>query len=297
MRALVGIFLVLLTGCGHSGLKPTASTRPTWETVEFESLDNTRLTAQVFRPPGNGPFHAIVALHGCSGLFNEHAVLNSREATWAKIWVKSGFVVVFPDSFSARGIQEICKSEYDREFVRTTRPRDAYGALRWLRQQPFVGDTEVFLFGWSNGGASLLWAIDESNTAIRPIEGRDFRAAFAIYPGCQSVIANSNWLNRMPLDIHIGALDDWTPAKSCQRLLKRTVGGPERQLVIYPDAHHNFDSPNRTLTTLSGLAHTPNKSGQATVGTHPPSRHSLIEAIIKRLRALSPPPSHIDGVD
>ena len=47
------------------------------ETVSFESLDAdltggkaTTIHAALFKPPGAGPFAAVVLLHGCGGLYH-----------------------------------------------------------------------------------------------------------------------------------------------------------------------------------------------------------------------------------
>ena len=46
-----------------------------------------------------------------------------------------------------------------------------------------------------------------------------FRVAVAFYPGCVvSLRAGDKWQPGMPAAIHIGALDDWTPAPSCVKL-------------------------------------------------------------------------------
>ena len=61
-------------------------------------------TALLLRPQGAGPFPAIIALHGCGGLLNKEGELARRETDWAKRLVGAGYVVLFPDSFTARGL-------------------------------------------------------------------------------------------------------------------------------------------------------------------------------------------------
>ena len=43
-----------------------AGTASAQEKVEFASGDGTKLAALVFKPAGNGPFPAVVAMHGCA---------------------------------------------------------------------------------------------------------------------------------------------------------------------------------------------------------------------------------------
>ena len=48
-----------------------------------------------------------------------------------------------------------------------------------------------------------------------------------------------------PTIILIGELDDWSPAKDCERWMERRAGkGAPVKLVIYPGAYHSFDLPN-----------------------------------------------------
>src|SRR5207253_85252 len=68
-----------------------------------------------------------------------------------------------------------------------------------------------------------------------------FRALIAFYPRCEARYPGTPL--PAPLRIHIGALDDWTPAAPCEMLtaiLQRA--GADARIAVYPDAHHGFDS-------------------------------------------------------
>jgi dienelactone hydrolase len=46
-----------------------------------------------------------------------------------------------------------------------------------------------------------------------------------------------------PLLILTGALDDWTPAEPCRKMVEISrAAGHDIDIVVYPDAHHSFDS-------------------------------------------------------
>src|SRR5436190_1692449 len=55
---------------------------------------------RIERPDGPGPFPAIVILHDCSGLGPRSS---GAPARWAAEFVKRGYVVAIPDSFTTRG--------------------------------------------------------------------------------------------------------------------------------------------------------------------------------------------------
>jgi hypothetical protein len=112
--------------------------------VTFPSRDGdlthgapTEIQAWLMRPEGPGPFPAMVLLHGCGGLYTKSgADLTARHHEYAERFAAEGHVVVLPDSFSPRGVEETCsrKDHPVRPFYE--RNRDAYGALAWLEAQP-----------------------------------------------------------------------------------------------------------------------------------------------------------------
>ena len=298
VRVLVIFVAVLLfgTGCGHGIALESTKTAPQAyrdsvppEKIQFPSTDSdlgvgtsTILDGYLFRPTGNGPFPAIVALHGCSGLFTSGS-MNARFADWGRRLAGLGYVVLFPDSFNPRGIREACTRKDRKSFSpNTERVRDANGALRWLQSQAFVRGDAVGLMGWSNGGSTTLAAIDASKKE----NNKDFRVAVAFYPGCTSFARKETWLPRIPLTILIGEADDWTPAASCQSLVEHVRRkGRNADLVIFPHAYHDFDHPGLPLKTRKGLAFTVSKDGTATVGTNVEARdaaRALVPQILER---------------
>src|SRR5262249_42757910 len=150
------------------------------ERVRFPSADGalnagtpTELDGYLFRPAGAGPFPAVVAMHGCGGLFTQRdrSKLGVRNIDWGTRLSKDGYVALFPDSFNPRGTPEVCKQ--DQTLVRpgVQRVADAYGALAWLQKQSFVRPGAIALMGWSHGGVTTLWASRRSSRA-RPKDVR-----------------------------------------------------------------------------------------------------------------------------
>ena len=260
--------------------------------VEFPSRDGdllqgppTRLEGWLFRPDGPGPFPAIVALHGCGGLYAQDGELTPRHRDWAERLKRLGYVVLFPDSFSPRGLDENCDRTAHARHVHAAieRPRDAYGALQYLQTLPFVRPDAISLLGWSNGGTAVL-AAAAAKTEARPVgTGHDFRTAIAFYPDCRPTLEGGDWAPTLPLHILIGALDDWSPPKACADLAGRPFGTPI-DLVIYPGAYHEFDDPDLKVQVRHGVS--PAGSGEATVGTDPAARDAAIARVAQLLQSV-----------
>ena len=231
------------------------------------------LTGELRRPSGPGPFPAVVALHGCSGLYGrDNASLSSRHGDWAERLVAAGFAVLFPDSFNPRGYKEICTVK-DRPIVPRDRADDALAAAYWLAAQPFVDARQINLLGWSHGAMTILQTI---RPGFLPAEPR-FRAAIAFYPGCREIAKVEGWRPQVPLTLLIGAADDWTQPGPCREL----AGAVGFRFIEYPDAYHDFDAPNTPVRIRSGISSV--KSGQVHIGTNPAAREASIKEVMRIL--------------
>ena len=252
--------------------------------VRFPSADQdltkasaTELEGLLYRPSGEGPYPAIVLLHGCGGLYARDRNPSARHDDWARRFRAAGYVALLADSFTPRGIGEICTAAARTIQSRRERARDAYGALLFLQSQPFVKGDRIGVMGWSNGGSTTLWTILDPIGA-RPKNLRyDFAAAVAFYPACrQPLDYRAGWKTRIPLLILIGEKDDWTPAAPCAQLAARAAErGDPVSIQLYPDAYHDFDAPNTKLRVRRNIATT--ESGTATIGTDPAARADALE--------------------
>jgi dienelactone hydrolase len=278
----------LKTSTAESEKAPSYIAESGPERVQFPSNDAdltggspTIIDGYLFKPAGQGPFPALVALHGCSGLFTQAGRFQKRDWDWAKRLQGFGYVILFPDSLTPRGVQEICtRKDIGGAMPFRERPRDAYGALRWLQSQPSVRKDRIGLVGWSNGGTTLLSAINARSRAKPAGLMDDFRVAVAFYPGCRAAEKNLHWTTHIPLTILIGEADDWTPASFCSSLVNRVCReGAPAEIVTYPEAHHAFDAPDQPLRVRGGLAHTARRDGKATIGTNPEARADAIDRV------------------
>lgn len=225
-----------------------ASTCRAGELVTFRATEpfvakDIRLRAELFVPNGDGPFPAVVLMHGCGGW--QPAVLDALNSH-AMNFLDRGYVVLNLDSFGPRGKSgdSVCGSEAQLIHALAYRLSDAYDALRYLRAHRAVDPRNIYLLGQSNGGSV---AINAAKTAGDP----GFRAVAAYYPWCGSLGPATVTL-KSPLIIFSGGRDDWTPAWQC-----RGRRSPEKALSVieYPKATHSFDvriEPQRYLGKLIG---------------------------------------------
>ena len=192
-------------------------------------------------PEGDGPFPAVVLLHGCTGTERN----TSHKTVWrglgrhAALLNRNGYVTLIVDSFGPRRIRRSCAGEYAHVQV-----NDAYGAFDHLASLPFVDAERIGVVGLSLGGSTALRVAANMQGQTRPT----YAAAVAYYPYCHDDLDDFD----IPTMILIGADDDWTPARLCRAVASRDTEHVE--LTIYPDTHHSFDLPMRGPYLVEGVA-------------------------------------------
>jgi dienelactone hydrolase len=210
---------------------------PSARIVELETplASAQPLQAYLRQPDSAVPLPAVVMLHGCNGNYRR---LDER---WGKRVAGWGYVTLAVDSFGPRGIDNTCASNapVDMAF-------DAYRALEYLAQQPFVDSGRVVLLGFSQGGWLTLISLERG--VVEQTARHKFHAGIAFYPPCKGFKGNMT----VPTLILIGTSDDWTPAEDCRDMVEgrdgfgisreKGVGVPPK-LVLYPGAYHAFDVP------------------------------------------------------
>lgn len=190
-----------------------------------EPVPGQPLEGRLSKPKGEGPFPAVVLMHGCGGIWRWNDVWADRLTSW-------GYAVLDVDSLGPRGETSIC--DRTGSISGETRARDAHGAKAFLAGVPFVDPARIAVLGMSHGGWAVLNAIRRTTTS--ELELQPFRAAIALYPWCDEPTELD-----APLLIAIGELDDWTPADRCRTFVEGTRSPGELVLEVYPGAHHLFD--------------------------------------------------------
>ena len=246
-------------------------------------MDNGHLDGVLYRPAGPGPFPAVVALHGCGGLWRDNGKLSMRHADWGERLSDQGFAVLMPDSYGSRGLGSQCGVK--ELTVRASRERvaDAVAARRWLQTRSDIRPNMIALLGWSGGGSTVLAAVRRDR---RPGDDKpDFTRAAAFYPSCRIQSESPTFAARMPTLILMGDADDWTPAAPCGYLAKAAQARGEKvELVVYPGALHDFDHPRLEVKERSDIAYSATGTGKAMVGTNPAAREDALKRVNAFLR-------------
>jgi dienelactone hydrolase len=190
-----------------------------------------------------------------------------------------GYAVLVPDSFGSRGHREVCTAKIGQNPITPMRRRlDALGALTFLTGRSDIARDRIALVGWSHGGSAALATINSRDREVAEFRDRTggpfFRAAVAFYPGCSvSLRAGERWQPAVPTRIHIGAADDWTPAKPCVELGEAMAARSEPvKVTVYPDSHHGFDAPNGPVVHRTDVPNGVTPGQGVHVGANPAAR-------------------------
>jgi dienelactone hydrolase len=245
LRALQPILVLIFW------LVPALSQAAQPHQVSFASLDGTQLKAWVFQPVDK-PRGAVVALHGCGGLYATSGArkgqLNARHQAMAAMLLAQGYAVVFADSLTPRGVSQLCKQKMsERSISQTQRRLDALATLNWVAAQPWAVPAKLALLGWSHGGSALLAATDASHPQVAA-QAVKATVAIAFYPGCSAAL-KSGYQPNTRLVMLLGELDDWTAPGPCVALGK--VAGAE--VRVYPGSYHDFDNPVGSVKLLPDI--------------------------------------------
>ena len=217
------------------------------EQVAFDSLDTAggtpvRLLGHWFAAPtSTAHAPALVLLHGCSGPYARSGQLGERMRSYAALLNAQGAHALVLDSLTPRGEKELCTQQLGTRHVKQAQRRlDALAALAWLARRSGVDPQRLGLLGWSNGGSTVLAAINLRHPAVA---AAGVKAAFAValYPGCEAELKRG-FQSSTPLLMLVGEADDWTSAAPCHELANTGAGPVKPEIEGYAGAYHGFDS-------------------------------------------------------
>jgi dienelactone hydrolase len=266
--------------------------------------DGKTLRAQIFVPESASikPRPAVILLHGCGGI-GANGVLNARHTMWKNWLLERGFVVVFPESFTSRGFDQICSQKFsDRTLKQADRVDDVAATRRWLAARKDVDASKLVLWGWSNGGGTVLASIarrTEMRAGTSAPDDMKFAHAISFYPSCSNY-ANSTQTYRLtsPLTLLIGDADDWTPAAPCKTWIDRLQADKQTaKLVTFEGAFHDFDNPDGKLRVRKDVPNGVRPGEGVTTGPNPKAREAAMQRIDTVLKDAGLSVVSADGAD
>jgi dienelactone hydrolase len=138
------------------------------------------MVTHLYKPPGDGPFPAVVFSHGRSAELSDRLNLKYPVAvTHGNFWLRKGFAVVAPvrpgygqsegmdreDSGSKwRGGR--CTGEPDFMYVADTAGKAVFATLDWLKAQPWANKEKILLVGSSVGGLTSAGVAAKEPTGV-----------------------------------------------------------------------------------------------------------------------------------
>ena len=185
--------------------------------------------------PENAPERVpvVVCLHGSMGWRGHHHEHMVR-------WLEAGIGVFRVHSFEARRVVSVVEDQM--AVTSAMLLNDAYRALELLTQHTRVIADRVGITGWSLGGSAALYAgYEPLREALVGADGPRFAAHLPFYPAAHVQPQEQRWTSAPILTLSGGA-DDYTPAHFVTQLIELAGDSANMRAVIYPDAHHSFDS-------------------------------------------------------
>lgn len=207
-------------------------------TVSFPSEDKG-VTVSAFLaqpsgrlPSGNRPAPAVVISHEWWGL-NDHI------KDIAQRFAREGFVALAPDLYARQGSPVTKDAGEAAKLMESLKSqltlKDLNGAVKWLKQQPFVDAWKIGATGFCMGGTFALMLASHNS---------DIKASVPFY-GQVPPTDNLKYLLCPILFIH-GAQDGWITKAEVERLRQGLAQfGRPGEVRSYPDAGHAFFNDTR----------------------------------------------------
>jgi len=214
-------------------------------------IDGRACGGELFKPPGDGPFPAVLYNHGSApGMLNSQA-----SKAIGPLFASHGFVFLMPyrrgqglsaaagpyigdeisSAFAHGGM-----AESERTMTRLLSGehlQDQLGALQWLKSQPYVLAGQVAVAGNSFGGVeSVLGA--ETGSYCAAIDASGGAESWAQSPSLRALMIRSVRASKSPIFFFQAANDyDTSPTNELSAAMRAV--GKNAQVKIYPPFGHS----------------------------------------------------------
>ena len=125
------------------------------EAIAPVAKDGHKGEAFLRKPPGKGPFPAVVIVHGGSTTFPTAALKKFARGTWPSRFLAAGYVVVVP-TFRSR-----VEDPQTRDSL-----EDVLATVEYVRKLPYADAKSIVVNGISSGGELALSVAVETDVAI-----------------------------------------------------------------------------------------------------------------------------------
>lgn len=191
----------------------------------------------LFLPPNARPDHAtpaVVMLHGSAGLIADRARYGPQLAAM-------GVAVLLVETYDSR--RDLATGFIDRvlNITETMFVADAYAGPRYLASRPEIDARRVVLAGFSYGGMAATYAMYAQLADKLAPAGLRFAGHVAYYAPCIARFRDSRTTGA-PLLMLYGGQDELMRTPRCEQIADDLRGGGSQvQIVVYPDAVHQWD--------------------------------------------------------
>lgn len=220
-------FIVTILTCLYASFSHAAFWWEKVEVIDYLVNPTNPIRVPIDKELQSSPSPTIILAHGCSGI-------NGQDYGWVKLLHKAGYNIIVPDSLSPRNVGTTCNR---RAVTYEQRADDINTIAKWIKKQSWHNGPIIGI-GFSHGAASVLEAGMSVNTPLS--------AVVAYYPWCKLSYKHV----QIPSQIHIGALDTWTPSANCEAIKDYNTN---QKVFIYDNAYHSFDRSYNTMSNGHAL--------------------------------------------
>jgi dienelactone hydrolase len=195
----------------------------------------TTIAGQLRIAQGAGRLPVVVLQHGSGGFA-------SNIEYWSRQLNAEGISTFAIDGFTGRGFEEVNSNQ--ALLGRLKFILDIYRAVEALAVHPRVDPHRIALMGFSRGAQATLYASLKRFQRMWNKSGVEFAAYLPFYPDCMTTYIGDTDIERRPIRIFGGTLDDYNPVSVCKGYVERLkAAGHDAELTVYPNASHALDQP------------------------------------------------------